>query len=149
MYTINCILFFTYANASPFTTITGSNSALHGGTKGSDKRKTDSATGRSNATGPQVESWKAHAVYLPGQGVWAECSTDGCTEGMWLEHFDPKDISTPVALVHYLPGRRGVEQRCRAEGGSQGVFRPQPKGSKSILSDALLRRAQRAKKKKE
>lgn len=146
MYTTNCILFFTYANASPFTTITGSNSVVHGGTKGEDKRQTDSATGRSNAAGrPKVESWMAHAVYLPGQRVWAECSTDGCTAGMWLEHFDAKDNSTPVAFVH-LRGRRGVEQRCRAEGGVQGVFRTQG-GRRSILSGALVKRVERAKKK--
>lgn len=56
MYTRNYVLFFTCANASPFTTITGSNSALHGGIKGEDARHTSSATGRSNATGrPKVE----------------------------------------------------------------------------------------------
>lgn len=115
------------------------------GTKGQDKRKIDSATGRSNALGKKVQSWKEHAVRLPGQSVEAVCDTPGCKAKKLLEYVDSKDRSTPVAFVHLLPGKRGKDARCRGVGGSHGVYRPKD-GSKSITSGALLKRAQRAKK---
>lgn len=132
---------FTYANALPVTTLTGSNSALPDGTKGTDQRYTDNDTGKSNASGrPTLESWEDQDVHRPEDRVSAECSS--CGDECWLEHFDPKEPSVPVAFAHLLPGREGVEQRCRSyeEGvkGSQGVYRPKDKKRKSIISGSLL-----------
>lgn len=103
----------------------------------------DSANGKSNATRPRKRHWTDNAVHLPAQRVWADCSTETCEEGMWLEHFDKRDHSVAVAFVHSLDGKKGDEKRCRGPpvGGkraSQGVFRP--KTGESITSGALSRR---------
>eukprot|EP00752_Nemacystus_decipiens_P007841 g7006.t1 len=118
----------------------GHATALRGGVKGNDGRHMDNATGRSNAARPRERHWKDNAVHLPARRVWADCSTEKCKEGMWLEHFDARDHSVAVAFVHNLDGKKGDEKRCRGPpvGGkraSQGVFRPQT--GKSITSGAL------------
>ncbi|CAN0508673.1 unnamed protein product, partial [Ectocarpus sp. 8 AP-2014] len=78
----------------------GHGTALSGGVKGNDGRYMDSATGKSNATRPRKRHWTDNAVHLPAQRVWADCSTETCEEGMWLEHFDKRDHSVAVAFVH-------------------------------------------------